>query len=172
MKGIKVAIILFFFFFGMTILTESKPTLKVSRNIKEEVITQITLRNYQKTREAVKNSREYLFNRLDEDKNLDYKSLESQIWQKEKNRLLKIVEDLQFCLEFLDSKNPLYIDIQTVERLIKVALEYHDYQALVDAYKILHDLEHYFFYYNRNEIYYGVTQTLSGKVKWKTKNLF
>ncbi|SES91612.1 hypothetical protein [Anaerobranca gottschalkii] len=170
MKEIKVGIILLFFILGMSlVIGDTKPSLKASRELKEEVIGQITLKTYQLTRETVRTSREYLYQQITGENKIPLSSSDSLKWQEIKKGISELEKNLDFCLQKLQPNNSLYIDISTTKKLLMAARQYNDLQSIIDAYKILHDLEHFFFYHNRNEVYYGVTKTLSGEVKWKSK---
>ena len=170
MKGLKAWILLIFFLIGMAMVIEDvKPTARFSKNTKDDVIQVIGLSNYQKTRQMVKLVHAQLDQELDEEGKIRYLSEHSYQWRVMENAFNTSIKDLNTCLELHEANSPLYKDIETAQKLLIYAVQNRDVQALIDAHNILHDLEHYFFYHDKDKLYHGTTKTLTGKIKHKTK---
>lgn len=169
MRELKIGILILCFIIGISlVIYDAKPSVRITKDIKEEVIDQISLKNYQKIRSSVVGIRHTLHNELKDDGKLLYSSIQSAKWRTKLNMFLIIDDELSRCLAILDESSSLYTDLYTVQVLLEAAVSYRDLQALVDAYNILSDLENFFFYHYRNEVYYDVTKTLAGEVKYKT----
>lgn len=169
MKELKIGVLLLCFLIGINlVISDARPSVRTSRGIKEEVIEQIGLRNYQIVRNSVVRIRRILQDELRDDRKMLYASINSAKWRTNRNLFQSIDDEISHSLNLLEETTSLYGDIHMVQRLLIAGMNYRDLQALVDAYKILSDLENFFFYHNRREVFHGVTKTLSGQVKYKT----
>lgn len=94
-------------------------------------------------------SHDFLDDTLTWDRWKEYADKDNEIWDDEwrNNRLVRVQNMMQGSLELIESNAerlyPLRSDLNMVIGLIDYAKENRDYKALLDAHRIVHDIEHY-----------------------------
>ncbi|QNO13745.1 hypothetical protein HYG86_02705 [Alkalicella caledoniensis] len=167
MKGLKIGAIIFFFLLGMILILESpRPSSRQTKLIKEDVIETISLKTYQQVRVYVKGVHEVLDEALNDDGKLNYMYTESVKWQDSERAFINIEHDLIRAMGAINDSSPLYDDLKSAKDKLKYGRLNRELEGLIDAHNIVHDLEHFFFYHDRTQQYFGVTKTLSRRIRW------
>lgn len=166
MKGLKTGLILIFFVVGMFLVLQGpRPSSREVKSIKEDMIDTINLKTYQEVRVYVKSVHSVLDEELNDDGKLQFRSQSSTRWNKLEKTLFSLEHDLIKGMAILNASSSLHKDLEAAKDKLTYARQNKDLQALIDSHNIVHDLEHFFFYYDREKQYFGATKTLSGKVK-------